>query len=154
YSSPVGWLELTSDGQALTKIGFLGKEGGDEFENSRTPPDDILSKMIRQLDAYFIGERKSFDIPLNPAGTAFQRLVWAELRRIPWGKTVSYADIARAIGHPTSYRAVGAANGRNPIPIVVPCHRVIGADGSLTGFGGGLEIKQWLLQHESTSSND
>jgi methylated-DNA-[protein]-cysteine S-methyltransferase len=99
---------------------------------------------------YFAGRRRRFELPLAPAGTAFQRQVWDALATIPWGELRSYADIARAIERPTAVRAVGAANGRNPLPIVVPCHRVIGSDGSLTGFAGGLEIKRQLLELEGS----
>jgi O-6-methylguanine DNA methyltransferase len=102
----------------------------------------------RQLEEYFAGERREFDLTLAPEGTPFERSVWEELRRIPFGETRSYGEIARAIGRPNAFRAVGRANGANPIPIVVPCHRVIGSDGSLTGFGGGLEAKSRLLEIE------
>jgi methylated-DNA-[protein]-cysteine S-methyltransferase len=101
-----------------------------------------------QLAEYFAGERREFDVPMQLAGTAFQRRVWEELVRIPYGTTITYAELARRVGRPTAVRAVGAANGRNPISILVPCHRVIGADGKLTGYGGGVERKQWLLELE------
>jgi methylated-DNA-[protein]-cysteine S-methyltransferase len=101
-----------------------------------------------QLLAYFAGERRAFDLPLLPSGTPFQQQVWNALREIPFGATRSYRDIALRIGNPNGVRAVGAANGRNPLPIIVPCHRVIGSDGSMTGFGGGLPVKQFLLVHE------
>jgi len=103
---------------------------------------------MAQLNEYFHGGRKSFDLPLAPEGTPFQQAVWKELLRIPFGQTRSYGDVAKRLGRPTLTRAVGAANGANPIPIIIPCHRVIGADGSLTGYGGGLEIKSKLLAHE------
>ena len=106
-----------------------------------------------QLVQYLTGHRKSFELELEPAGTPFQRQVWEELRRIPYGTTISYADLARRIGKPKAVRAVGAANGKNPLPIVIPCHRVIGKDGSLTGFGGGLDIKRWLLALESADGS-
>ena len=104
--------------------------------------------MISQLGEYFAGERTRFDLALAPAGTRFQRAVWAALRTIPYGETRTYTEQAVAVGRPSAVRAVGAANGRNPIAIVVPCHRVVGADGSLTGFGGGIDRKRWLLAHE------
>jgi methylated-DNA-[protein]-cysteine S-methyltransferase len=104
---------------------------------------------VRQLREYFAGQRTRFDLPLHPAGTAFQRDVWSELQRIPYGETISYGELARRVGHPAAARAVGAANGANPIPIVIPCHRVIGANGKLTGFGGGIPVKQKLLALES-----
>src|SRR3546814_10405807 len=108
----------------------------------------VLRETGAQLEAYFTGALQAFDLPLKPIGTAFQREVWSTLAEIPYGQTWSYGDVARRIGKPQAVRAVGAANGRNPIPIVVPCHRVIGADGSLTGFGGGLPAKQLLLTLE------
>ena len=108
----------------------------------------VLDAIAAQLDEYFAGSRTSFDLPLAPEGTDFQRMVWHALATIPFGATCTYADIAARIGKPTAVRAVGAANGRNPIPIVLPCHRVIGADGSLTGFGGGLPTKRFLLELE------
>jgi methylated-DNA-[protein]-cysteine S-methyltransferase len=108
-----------------------------------------FDEAIGQLEAYFEGERREFDLPLAPEGTPFQREVWEMLRKIPYGETVSYGELARRLERPGSSRAVGAANGRNPIPIVIPCHRVVGADGSLTGFGGGLEVKRRLLALEA-----
>ena len=101
-----------------------------------------------QLEEYFAGARTGFDLELRPDGSPFQQRVWAQLREIPFGSTISYSELARQVGDPSAVRAVGGANARNPLPIVVPCHRVIGADGSLTGFGGGLERKRWLLAHE------
>ncbi|MCD2316671.1 methylated-DNA--[protein]-cysteine S-methyltransferase [Sphingomonas sp. IC-11] len=112
------------------------------------PSHPVIAATVRQLDEYFAGRRTTFDLPLDPVGTQFQRDVWRALLTIPYGETRSYADIARAIGRPTATRAVGAANGRNPIPIVTPCHRVIGSNGTLTGFGGGLPNKQLLLALE------
>jgi methylated-DNA-[protein]-cysteine S-methyltransferase len=113
-----------------------------------TPHDPVLSAARTQLDQYFAGQRRDFDLPLCPAGTAFQRAVWGELMRIPFAATTSYGDVASRVGRPRAVRAVGAANGRNPIALIVPCHRVIGSDGTLTGYGGGLPIKRWLLAHE------
>jgi methylated-DNA-[protein]-cysteine S-methyltransferase len=113
-----------------------------------TPP---LPEVRRQLGEYFAGRRRDFDLPLAPRGTDFERRVWEALLAIPFGETRTYAEIARAIGHPDACRAVGRANGRNPIPIVIPCHRVIGSDGSLTGFGGGLDLKRLLLEHEGAA---
>jgi methylated-DNA-[protein]-cysteine S-methyltransferase len=108
----------------------------------------MLDAARTQLDEYFAGARLEFDLPLDAQGTPFQRRVWTALAEIPFGQTISYAELARRVGDVKAVRAVGAANGRNPIPIIVPCHRVIGANGSLVGFGGGLERKQWLLEHE------
>lgn len=132
-----------------------------EFDNGRKKKESAGVRLVedtertaevrRQLDEYFAGRRQTFDLALAPEGTSFERSVWTELSRIPFGETRSYAEIARAIGRPGAARAVGRANGANPIPIVVPCHRVIGADGSLTGFGGGLETKSRLLELEGAS---
>ncbi|HZB51376.1 MAG TPA: methylated-DNA--[protein]-cysteine S-methyltransferase [Mycobacteriales bacterium] len=107
-----------------------------------------LAAAADQLAAYFAGEREAFRLPLAPVGTAFQRKVWAALREIPYGRTTTYGELAAGLGQPTAARAVGLANGRNPIAVIVPCHRVIGRDGTLTGFGGGLDRKRWLLEHE------
>jgi methylated-DNA-[protein]-cysteine S-methyltransferase len=108
----------------------------------------VLARAATQLREYFAGERRLFDLPLAPDGTGFQRLVWAALEQIPYGVTRSYGELARAIGRPAASRAVGTANSRNPISIIVPCHRVIGANGALTGYAGGMRAKQWLLDHE------
>ncbi len=148
--SPVGPLLLAADQAGLRLI---------EFDSPRHPigrgsdwqcadDDAILRETRAQLDDYFAGARHTFDLPLAPHGTEFQRDVWQALRAIPYGETISYAQLALRIGKPTAMRAVGAANGRNPLPIVVPCHRVIGADGTLTGFGGGLPTKHFLLTLE------
>jgi methylated-DNA-[protein]-cysteine S-methyltransferase len=147
--SPIGPLLLVTDGRALTGL-YLTPWAGDEIaaDSREEPAHPVLAAAADQLDAYFAGEREEFDLPLAPAGTAFQRTVWAELERIPYGDTISYGELARRVGNPNASRAVGLANGRNPLPIVVPCHRVIGADGTLTGYGGGVERKQWLLEHE------
>jgi methylated-DNA-[protein]-cysteine S-methyltransferase len=148
--SPIGPLLLTSDGAALTGVYMTDHEHGpvigkDWVEDGTRAP---LSEAARQLAAYFAGDRTEFDLPLAPAGTEFQKRVWDELTRIPYGLTVSYGEIAERIGNPKGVRAVGLANGRNPISIVVPCHRVIGANGKLVGYGGGLPRKEWLLAHE------
>lgn len=150
--SPIGTLVLAADAAGLRHI---------EFPTNRHPVDrtgwvpgargaiaDTLAETRAQLDAYFAGTRRAFDLPLAPEGTPFQRTVWAMLAQIPWGATWSYGQLAQAIGRPAAVRAVGAANGRNPLPIVLPCHRVIGSDGTLTGFGGGLPIKAALLRLE------
>jgi methylated-DNA-[protein]-cysteine S-methyltransferase len=142
--SPVGTLKIQGDDRSITGI-WLNAKG------VVTPgrPSGVLAELERQLDAYFAGSLKTFDLPLDPKGTPFQLEVWAALREIEYGTTCSYSDIAKKIGRADAVRAVGAANGQNPIPIVIPCHRVIGASGALTGFGGGLEMKRWLLAHES-----
>jgi methylated-DNA-[protein]-cysteine S-methyltransferase len=110
--------------------------------------DDGLAAVVDQLEAYFAGSRETFDVPLDLQGTDFQRRVWAGLLEIPYGETMSYGELARRVARPGASRAVGLANGRNPVAIIVPCHRVIGADGTLTGYGGGLDRKVWLLDHE------
>jgi methylated-DNA-[protein]-cysteine S-methyltransferase len=149
--SPIGRLLLSSDGRALTGL---------YMDVPSRPPRDLaewvedaeagpLPEAVRQLGEYFKGARRDFDLPLQMQGTEFQRRAWRSLMEIPYGETRSYGEQARLIGNPKASRAVGLANGRNPIAIVVPCHRVIGADGSLTGFGGGLERKRWLLAHEA-----
>lgn len=148
-ASPVGRLLLAASDNALVAI---------EFHENRHPfkrdaqwhegDNAVLREAEQQLRTYFDGRRHSFDLPLEPRGTAFQQQVWATLALIPYGETWSYGDLARHIGKPAAVRAVGAANGRNPIPIVLPCHRVVGADGSLTGFGGGLPTKAFLLKLE------
>lgn len=149
HETPAGPLTLVSDGARLVGVHFPG--WGPPAESS-SALDRVLEATARQLDAYFAGRRKTFDLPLGLVGTPFQRLVWFALLDIPYGETRSYAQLAAAIGKPYATRAVGAANGRNPIAIVVPCHRVVGADGSLTGFGGGLERKRFLLTVERAAS--
>lgn len=145
--SPLGALRAVTDGHALTGLDF-----GVEGPASTTMPaaaSELLGRVARELDEWFAGGRTTFDLPLAPQGTPFQQTVWTELRRIPYGATVSYAAIAQRIGQPSAVRAVGAANGRNPIAIVIPCHRVIGADGRLAGYAGGVARKQALLVHEA-----
>lgn len=139
--SPVGLLRLVAEDGALTGLYF----GGEACANDE---DEILDRAEAQLKEYFAGERRAFDLPLRPKGTPFQLADWKALEQIPYGETVSYGDIARAIGKPKACRAVGMANHSNPISIIVPCHRVIGKSGRLTGYGGGLEAKKWLLEHE------
>jgi methylated-DNA-[protein]-cysteine S-methyltransferase len=151
--SPVGPLLVSADELGLTWVWFApheGRVGADWVQDrgSAGVASRTLAAAREQLEAYFAGSLREFDLPLAPAGTPFQLRVWEALRRIPFGETISYSVLARRIGAPDAVRAVGAANGRNPLPIIVPCHRVIGADGSLTGFGGGIERKRWLLDHE------
>jgi len=149
HDSPVGELFLAADDASLHIIEFPENRHQVKRQPDWVEGDNaVLRKTRRQLDEYFAGKRRVFELPLSPQGTAFQQQVWTALRQIPYGRTWSYADLARRIDKPAAVRAVGAANGRNPLPIVVPCHRVIGADGSLTGFGGGLPIKRFLLQLE------
>lgn len=142
YHSPFGDMELDYEGGAVTALKMAGKEAEGKA------PEGLALKVFRELDEYFQGRRKTFDIPCRTHGTAFQEKVWAALREIPYGETRSYRDIAEAIGHPKAYRAVGMANNANPLFIIIPCHRVIGADGSLTGYGGGLPMKRALLMME------
>lgn len=151
YDSPVQPLLLTSDGTALTGVYMVEHRHGPEVRADWVEQSQALpfAQTIRQLDAYFAGQLTEFDVPLAPEGTEFQQKVWQELRRIPYGATLSYGDLARRIGNPNASRAVGLANGRNPISIIVPCHRVIGASGKLTGYGGGLSRKEILLTLEA-----
>ena len=149
FESPIGPLLLAGDDDALSMIGFPQGAMRREPERNWVEDDAPFAAAKQQLQEYFDGRRHSFDLPLHLDGTEFQVRVLQELQRIPYGETTSYADIATRIGRPKAVRAVGAANGRNPIPIVVPCHRVIGKSGALTGFGGGLETKAALLRLES-----
>lgn len=144
--TPIGSLRLVSDGAALTKIEFPQQHSACSGETETTDP--ALSACAAQLTEYFAGERQAFNLPLNAGGTIFQNEVWSALADIPFGELRSYSDIATAIGRPKAVRAVGAANGRNPLPIIVPCHRVIGSNGSLTGFAGGIPLKTKLLELE------
>ena len=144
--SPVGPLFLAAEDRGLVCLSF---EGESSTADSDDPASMHLTAAIAQLEEYFAGRRREFELELLPAGTGFQKAVWRALAAIPFGQTRTYSEIARAIGRPDSVRAVGAANGANRIAIIIPCHRVIGADGSLTGFGGGLDVKRWLLEHES-----
>jgi methylated-DNA-[protein]-cysteine S-methyltransferase len=150
---PLGELLLTSDGESLTGVYLAPHKGGPERTDAWRRDDAALQPVRDQLSAYFAGDRRDFDLPLALHGTPFQRKVWEALAAIPFGETVGYAEIARRIGSPGSARAVGAAVGRNPVSIVVPCHRVVGSDGSLTGYGGGLDRKRWLLDHERAASS-
>ena len=147
-ASPVDDLILTGDGEALTGCFFTGAGLTRMPAEGLERDDDAFADAAGQLAEYFAGTRTAFDLPLAPVGTAFQLRVWDQLRTIPYGVTCSYADIARGIGATNGFRAVGLANGRNPIAIIVPCHRVIGANGSLTGYGGGIERKRFLLDLE------
>lgn len=149
-NSPIGVLQLVSNGTALLRV---------EFENQHSTSDSatgdpILTRAAAQLNEYFAGTRRAFDLPLAAQGTDFQRRVWGQLQCIPYGEVCSYADIAQAIDKPTAMRAVGAANGRNPLPVIVPCHRVIGSSGKLTGFAGGLPAKRTLLSLEGIQVED
>lgn len=144
--TPIGHLRLVANDRAITRVDLPNRVDAPADADTDHP---ILRAAIDQLEAYFAGDRQTFDVPIELEGTEFQRLAWHALVDIPYATTRSYAEQARAIGRPSATRAVGAANGKNPIPIIVPCHRVIGGDGSLTGFGGGVETKRWLLDHEA-----
>lgn len=145
--SPIGWLKLTSDSFSLLKV---------EFENSKGSSDNKLPEILvetkQQLNEYFSGNRTNFQLKLKPEGTEFQQKIWDLVKNVPFGKTATYLDFAKLSGSEKNTRAVGLANGKNPIPIIIPCHRIIGSNGKLTGYAGGIERKRWLLQHELTSS--
>lgn len=147
--SPIGELLLVGDGDALHFLHMQHGRHPARVEHGWTPSEQPFASVRRQLEEYFDGRRRSFDVPLKPAGSPFELAVWAALQEIPYGETTSYGELARRIGRPDAARAVGAANGRNPIAVIVPCHRVIGANGSLTGYGGGLERKRLLLELEA-----
>jgi len=150
--TPIGDLLLAGTEQGLAVIDFQQGEKRCAPAPDWRLDDAVFPDVEQQLREYFEGKRRNFDLPLQPTGTEFQLAVLAELQKIPYGETVSYGDIAERLGRPKAVRAVGAANGRNPLPIVIPCHRVIGSNGSLTGFGGGLPAKRALLQLESENS--
>ena len=150
--SPVGPLLVAGDADRLHVISFSTETRTRESQAGWHRDESHFVEAFRQLHAYFAGELTRFDLPLRLAGTAFQNRVWTALCNIPFGETISYGALASRIGKPTASRAVGGANGANPLPIVVPCHRVIGSDKSLTGFGGGVEIKRFLLAHEQSFS--
>ena len=143
--APIGLLEIRASDSGITHIAFVDAPTAPAHRHA------MIDRCLAQLEAYFRGQRQTFDIPLAPQGTDFQQRVWRQLREIPYGQTCSYATISNGIGSPNSHRAVGAANGRNPLAIIVPCHRVIGSNGQLTGYAGGLERKQWLLHHEQAN---
>ena len=148
--SPIQQLMLTSDGEALTGLRMIEHRHAPVMTEAWRLDDNVrpFAEAKRQLAAYFNGELSEFDLPLILQGTDFQRLIWRELQKVPFGETMSYGQMAQRIGNPNASRAVGAANGRNPISIIVPCHRLIGSTGKLTDYGGGLERKEWLLTHE------
>jgi methylated-DNA-[protein]-cysteine S-methyltransferase len=147
--SPIGALLVTRDEGGITGLDLPKARYLRRIQDDWERDDAAFGDVRTQLSEYFAGTRQQFDLPLNARGNAFQHEVWQALSEIPYGETTSYGKVAASIGHPDGARAVGVANGQNPIPIVVPCHRVIGADGSLTGYGGGLPAKRWLLDHEA-----
>jgi len=148
--SPIGTITLVADDEALVELHLPDEKAASATSAEDTAPEQhaVLAQAAAELGEYFAGDRVEFEVPLAPQGTAFQLAAWQALRSIPYGETVSYGEQARRLGDRNLARAVGAANGRNPLPIVVPCHRVVGANGHLTGFGGGIECKAWLLDHE------
>lgn len=148
FNTPIGVLRVACDDNGLRFVLFENNKY-DAPNRADWKRDKVATKAAReQLLQYFAGDRKEFDLALNPVGTEFQQQTWHMLAKIPFGETWSYGQLANKINSPKAVRAVGAANGRNPIPIILPCHRVIGSNGTLTGFGGGLPVKQWLLEHE------
>lgn len=148
YDSPAGLIEVRADSNVIVSLRFCGEEN----KKSNHSMPEVLTDCICQLDEYFKGRRRNFNVPFWQAGTDFQQKVWKALTGIPYGQTVSYADIAQQAGNPKSARAAGTANGQNKIWIIVPCHRVVGSNGSLTGYAGGIERKKWLLAHEAQVS--
>lgn len=142
-NSPIGIISICSENDFITEL-HIGK-----ISNSKTYDIPLLNIAASQLEEYFSGKRKGFDLPVKLSGTDFQNHVWSELCRIPYGDTISYKELAEMVGNPKAYRAVGMANNKNPIPIIVPCHRVIGSDGSMTGYAYGIHIKKLLLELES-----
>jgi methylated-DNA-[protein]-cysteine S-methyltransferase len=151
--SPLGAIDLIARGDELAAVYLPDGPGIEAVDDIRTGEVPVLALAAGQLAEYFAGDRRVFDLPLARVGTPFQQRVWRELVAIPFGETRSYGEIARTIGRPTASRAVGAANGKNPFAIVVPCHRVIGAGGALTGYAGGMAAKRWLLAHEGHATN-
>ena len=144
YNSPIGELYITADDEALLSVSFSAETIKNNLQNK------IIKDTIKQLDEYFLGRRKNFDLPICPKGSDFQKLVWSELLKIPYGELKTYKDIAISIGNPNASRAVGNANNKNPIAIIIPCHRVIGSNGNLTGYAGGLDKKQKLIKFEKS----
>ena len=147
YKSPLGAIEIVATRDSIRSLEFVDKK-----KSSDVDLPFCLQACLKQIDGYFSGNRKEFSLKLDPLGTKFQKSVWRQLEKIPYGTVVSYGKIATIIGKPTAGRAVGNANGKNPIPIIIPCHRVVGNDGSLTGYGGGLWRKEWLINHERGNS--
>jgi methylated-DNA-[protein]-cysteine S-methyltransferase len=146
YNSPIGILKIKATNDALTDIHYVREQG-------ESTPNNIIAKAIKQLEEYFAGKRTTFDIPLAPSGTEYREKIWQALTTIPYGKTTSYKDIATLTGNPKASRAVGGANNKNPISIIIPCHRVVGASGRMVGYAGGVDKKEFLLalEHETTA---
>jgi methylated-DNA-[protein]-cysteine S-methyltransferase len=149
YNSPIGILSIQNEGDAIAEVSFMEKEQKPGTVSFATPRSAIVQQCIRQLDDYFSGKNLAFNLKLAQPGTPFQQKVWKGLQDIPHGKTTSYLRFSKALGNVKAIRAVGTANGKNNIAVIVPCHRVIGSDGNLVGYAGGLWRKQWLLEHEA-----
>lgn len=147
YNSPIGWLKVTCSEDTLLSVGFVKKASEDS-------PNEVVKNTIKQLQEYFDGSRHSFDVVFELNGTKFQEKAWRELMEIPYGKTISYKEQAAKSGRPTASRAIGGANNKNKIAIIIPCHRVIGSRGSLTGYAAGLDKKNWLIEHEKKVLNE
>jgi methylated-DNA-[protein]-cysteine S-methyltransferase len=153
YLSPIGYWQITASEQALIALRWIRENDGRE-KTATTPPTGthpLLDEVCRQLTEYFAGKRKTFNLPLAPAGTDFQKQVWNQLRQIPYGQTLGYAQLARQINHPKAWRAVGSANGKNPLAILIPCHRIVRSNGDLGGYAYGQHIKKQLLDLELRS---
>ena len=148
YRSEIGPIEIVGNAKGILTITFVDRA----FKTDRALPA-CMQDCLRQLDEYFKGKRKKFSVPLILEGTDFQKAVWRQLQKIPFGQTASYGDVARATGSPQAFRAVGNANNKNRIPLIIPCHRVIGSDGQMVGFGSGIWRKEWLLDHEKNTGN-
>jgi len=148
YESPIGWIEIEGGAAGVAALNFVDARSAGRAGRDRKPLPAPLARCLVQLDEYFRGVRTSFSVKLDLGGTEFQRRVWKELLAVPFGRTTTYKAVAAAIGQPEATRAVGGANHRNPVSIIVPCHRIVGSDGRLTGYGGGLWRKEWLLRHE------
>lgn len=146
YASPLGIIQLQEEDGQLIVASFINDS---PITRTEITSSAVLKKAVQQLDEYFAGTRKEFELPLHPSGTAFQQTVWNELVKIPFAETITYLHLAKRLGNVKSIRAAASANGKNPLAIIIPCHRVVGADGKLTGYAGGLHRKQWLLEHEA-----
>ncbi|HRD58490.1 MAG TPA: methylated-DNA--[protein]-cysteine S-methyltransferase [Ferruginibacter sp.] len=153
YNSPVGYLKLTAEQDALTEVLFVKKDDEEKILENKAPSSSILQQTIQQLNDYFSGKNISFNLPIQQNGTAFQQKVWKALQNIKSGTTISYLELSKQLGDVKAIRAVGTANGKNNIAIIVPCHRVIGSNGNLVGYAGELWRKKWLLEHEAKYCN-
>lgn len=146
YSSPIGSIEIVSDERSILELEFV-----EEMGQAHDKAPEVLKRALTQLDEYFKGKRKAFDLELKLNGTEFQKGVWQQLQKVPYGNTASYGEIAKAVGNEKASRAVGGANNKNKIAIIIPCHRIVGSKGEMTGYAGGIWRKEWLLQHEKSN---